>query len=140
MTHRLAALALATLAAGCALPPREPPPAPFAGTRWDVVLELPLPGEPPNFRFGDGRMEGFGGCNRVEAPYVQDTIGARAIVLRRLQVVGAQPCDAAAKAVEARVLSVLQSVSSYSITGDVMTMSGSGGTLTLHAHKQEAKP
>jgi heat shock protein HslJ len=138
MKARIVALALCLGAAACAMPQRDPPPRPFAGTRWDVVLERPLPGEPPNFRFGDGHMDGFGGCNRVQAPYVQDTIGARAIVLRRLQVED-QPCDAAAKAVEARVLSVLQSVSSYSITGDVMTMSGSAGTLTLHAHGQEVK-
>jgi heat shock protein HslJ len=139
MTLRIATLALAALTGACAMPQREPPPAPFAGTRWDVVLDRPLPGEPPHFRFADGRMEGFGGCNRVEAPYVQDTIGARAIILRRLQVEN-QACDATARAVEARVLSVLQSVSSYSITGNVMIMSGSAGTLTLRAQGQEAKP
>jgi len=139
MNARLASLALCMVAFGCAMTQREPPPTPFSGTRWDVVLERPLPGEPPNFRFADGRMEGFGGCNRVEAPYVQDTIGARAIVLRRLQVLDSQQCDAGAKAVETRVLSVLQSVSSYSITADVMTMNGSAGALTLHAHKQEVK-
>ncbi|HWH40586.1 MAG TPA: META domain-containing protein [Usitatibacter sp.] len=138
MNARFASLALCMAAMGCAMTQREPPPTPFAGTRWDVVLERPLPGEPPNFRFADGRMEGFGGCNRVEAPYVQDTIGARAIALRRLQVDN-QPCDAAAKAVEMRVLSVLQSVSSYSITADVMTMNGSAGALTLRAHGQETK-
>ncbi|HET7400156.1 MAG TPA: META domain-containing protein [Usitatibacter sp.] len=139
MNARFASLAACIAACGCAMTQREPPPAPFAGTRWDVVLERPLPGEPPHFRFADGRMEGFGGCNRVEAPYVQDTIGARAIVLRRMQVVDNLPCDATAKAVEARVLSVLQSVSSYSITADVMTMNGSAGALTLHAHKLEVK-
>jgi len=138
MNARFASLALCVAAAGCAMTQREPPPTPFAGTRWDVVLDRPLPGEPPNFRFADGRMEGFGGCNRVEAPYVQDTIGARAIALRRIQVDN-QPCDAAAKAVETRVLSVLQSVSSYSITADVMTMNGSAGALTLRAHGQEMK-
>jgi hypothetical protein len=58
---------------------------PFVGTRWEVILELPLAGEQPSFRFGDGRMEGFAGCNRVNARYVQDTVGARAIVIGRIE-------------------------------------------------------
>src|SRR5260221_12578862 len=65
--------------AGCASQPKEPPPKPFAGTRWQVQLEVPLAGEQPNMRFGDGRVEGFGGCNKFAAPYVQDSGGARAI-------------------------------------------------------------
>ena len=131
-------VACAMTLSACAMSNREPPPKPFAGTRWDVVLDLPIPGEQPNFRFGDGRLEGFGGCNRVNAMYVQDSVGARAIALRRIES-GTKGCDPALKAVEGRVLSVLQSVSSYSITGDVMTMSGSAGTLVLRAHPGEVK-
>ena len=134
----LALLSTISLEACGSLTNKEPPPKPFAGTRWDVVLEMPIPGEPPNFRFGDGRMEGFGGCNRVNAQYLQDSVGARAIAIRRIES-GTRACDPAVKAVENRILTVLQSVSSYSITADVMTMSGSAGTLVLRAHDGAAR-
>jgi heat shock protein HslJ len=133
---RLALLVL--LVAGCATPTKEPPPKPFTGTRWAVVLELPLPGEPPNFRFGDGRMEGFGGCNQVTARYVQDTVGARYITLGRIEA-GRRSCDPAAQSAEAHVLSVLQAVTSYTITQDAMVMSGSAGSLRFIALPAEAK-
>ena len=117
---------------------REPPPKPFSGTRWDVVLDHAIPGEAPYFRFMDGRVEGFGGCNPVSAQYVQDSVGAGAIALRRFQT-DTRPCDPAAKAAEARVLDVLQSVSGYTIMGDVMKMTGSAGTLVMRAHPEEGK-
>ena len=96
-----AALA-ATLLAGCGMMPKpEPPPKPFVGTKWVVQLELPIAGdEQPWFRFGDGRMEGFGGCNRIVARYVQDTVGARAIAIGRFER-GTQACDASTRAAEA---------------------------------------
>lgn len=127
------ALALAAvLACGCATKPKEPPPKPFVGTRWEVGLDLPLAGEAPWVRFGDGRMEGFGGCNRIAARYVEDSVGARSIAIGRIDT-GRKACDPGAIASEARVLEILQSVSSYTITADTMTMSGSGGTLRLRA-------
>ena len=125
------------LLGGCAAAKKEPPPVPFAGTRWQVVLELPLTGEQPNMRFGDGRVEGFGGCNRFFAKYVQDSIGSRFIALSRIEV-DRRLCDPGPKDVEARVLEVLQSVSSYTITLDTMVMSGSGGSLTMRAMVVEA--
>ena len=135
-----AAMTLLFLAAGCATPKKEPPPRPFAGTRWEVVLELPMAGEQPNFRFGDGRMEGFAGCNQVTARFVQDTVGARAIAIGRIEV-GRRACDVSARAAEARLLEVLQSVSSYTIVGDTMTMTGSGGTLKFRTTPApEVKP
>ena len=124
---------LALVATGCAMPKKEPPPKPFAGTRWDVVLEMPPAGEQPFLIFADGLMEGFGGCNPLAARYVQDSVGARALVVGRIQS-GTRGCDPRAQAVEARVLGVLQSVSSYTITADVMNMSGSAGSLLLRAH------
>jgi len=127
----LATAALAVLAAGCgSLQKKEPPPKPFVGTKWVVVLELPVPGEQPWFRFGDGRMEGFGGCNRIAARYVQDTVGSRFIAVGRIDR-GVKPCDAGTQAAEARVLEVLQAVSSYTITVDAMVMSGSAGALNF---------
>jgi heat shock protein HslJ len=137
--------ALLMLAACESINKKEPPPRPFAATRWEVVLELPLKGEQPNFRFGDGRMEGFGGCNQVTARYVQDSVGARAIAIGRIQA-GRRACDVPERVAEERVLEVLQSVSSYTIVLDVMTMSGSAGSLKLKAPplpadaKPEVKP
>lgn len=139
MTRTFVAAVL-LLAAACATPKKEPPPRPFTGTKWEVVLELPPAGEQPYFRFGDGRMEGFAGCNQVSARFVQDTVGARAIAIGRMEV-GRRACEVGARAVEARVLEVLQSVSSYSITADTMTMTGSAGTLKFRAPPvPEAKP
>jgi heat shock protein HslJ len=135
MEHSSRLIALAAglaLFAGCAAPPKEPPPKPFIGTYWEVVLELPLAGEPPHMRFGDGRVEGFGGCNRFNAQYVQDSVGARAIAIRRIEI-DRRLCDAGPRLAEARLLEVLQSVSSYSVTGSVLMMSGSGGTLRMRA-------
>ncbi len=84
-------------------------------------------------------MEGFGGCNKFTAHYVQDSVGARAIAVGRIEV-DRRLCEAGPKAVEARMLEVLQYVSSYTITGDSMTMSGSGGTLKFRAMPGETKP
>jgi heat shock protein HslJ len=115
---------------------KEPPPKPFAGTQWNVVLELPLAGEQPWFKFGDGRMEGFGGCNRVNARYIQDTVGARAIAIGAISA-SKRMCDQSPMAAEQRVLEVLQAVSSYSVTADTMTMTGSAGTLKFKAQLTE---
>jgi heat shock protein HslJ len=132
MKYRIAAALCAVALAGCAATKKEPPPKPFAGTRWEVVLELPLEGEQPHFRFGDGRVEGYAGCNHVNARYIQDTVGARAIVIGRIES-GRRACAPGLRAAEERVLEVLQAVSSYTITVDTMTMTGSAGTLKFRA-------
>lgn len=132
-------IAAALLCAACATTKKEPPPKPFAGTRWQVVLELPLAGEQPYVRFGDGRMEGYGGCNRIAARYVEDSVGAKAIAIGRIET-GRHACDRSALDAEERMLEVLQSVSSYAITADTMTMTGSGGTLRFRASPAEGKP
>lgn len=139
MKHLLAVATILALCA-CSAPKKEPPPKPFAGTKWRVQLELPIQGEQPHFRFGDGRMEGFGGCNRIVARYVQDSVGARAIAIGRIES-GTKVCDESSLAAEKRMLEVLQSVSSYSITADTMTMSGSGGSLKFQSDPpHEVKP
>jgi heat shock protein HslJ len=111
---------------------KEPPPKPFTATKWQLVMDIPPAGELPWVRFGDGRMEGFGGCSRFAGRYVQDAVGARAIAVGRIQV-DRRLCDASAADAEARLLEVLQVVSSYSVTADMLTMSGSGGTLKFRA-------
>ena len=134
MKLRAAAVVLLLLGAACATPKKEPPPKPFAVTRWEAVVERePTPQHVrPWFVFGDGLLEGFAGCSHVTGRYVQDTIGAGAIAIGRLNVERAG-CDARAQIIQTHILDTLQSASSYSITADVLTMSGSGGTLTLRA-------
>ncbi len=125
--------AAAVLLGGCySAAEREPAPKPLIGTPWMVVLEIKLPGEQPNMRFGDGRVEGFGGCSKFRAGILQDSVGAGAIVIRRIEV-DRHVCDASAQATEDHVLEILQSVQSYKILGDAMAMSGSAGQLKLIA-------
>ena len=124
---------VAFVAAACAgYGQKEPPPKPFLATKWQLIMDIPPAGELPWVRFGDGRVEGFGGCSRFSGRYIQDAVGARAIAVGRLQI-DRRLCDAALAEGEARMLEVLQVVSSYSVTADVLTMSGSGGTLRFHA-------
>jgi heat shock protein HslJ len=135
----IAALAAACLLAACAAQKKEPPPKPFIGTKWVAELELPIAGgEQPNVRFGDGRMEGFGGCNRIGARFVQDTVGSRFIAIGRIDR-GTKACDPGAQNAEVRVLEILQAVSSYVINGDQMTMSGSGGSLKFKSDPPNPK-
>ena len=115
---------------------KEPPPKPFVGTRWQVMLEAPPAGQIPWLRFGDGRVQGYGGCNPFSARIIQDAVGARAIAIQRIEIEPRGVCEANIVAVQRRMLEVLQSVSSYAITGDLMKMSGSAGTLTLQALPQ----
>jgi heat shock protein HslJ len=129
----IAAFAIvAACAASCATQNREPPPKPFIGTYWQVLLELPPRGEQPWIRFGDGRLEGFGGCNNIAARYVQDTVGSKAVVIGRIET-GRRACDPGNQLAEDHVIGVLQAVSSYAIIGDVMAMTGSAGTLRFKA-------
>ena len=138
-THALAcALAAGIFLAACATKPKEPPPKPFAGTRWEAQLEIPYAGEKPWIRFGDGRLEGFAGCNRIAGRYVEDSVGAKAIGIGRIET-GHRACDATARRLEESWLDVLHSASSYSITADLLTMTGSGGTLRFRAAGEEAK-
>jgi heat shock protein HslJ len=128
---RVAWVVVALLAAGCgSLQKKEPPPKPFVGTKWTVQLELPLQGTQPWLQFGDGLMEGFGGCNRINARYVQDTVGSRFIAIGRIER-GTRACEQRNQLVEQRTLEVLQAMSSYRIIADTMTMSGSGGSLNF---------
>jgi heat shock protein HslJ len=119
----------ALLAAACGtLQKKEPPPKPFVGTKWVVQLELPVQGPQPWLQFGDGLMEGFGGCNRIAAKYVQDTVGTRFIAIGRIDR-GTKACEQRNQLVELRMLETLQAVSSYRIIADGMTMTGSAGSL-----------
>ena len=140
MNMRHIALACAVILAGCANPnAKEPPPKPFAGTRWQFILQAPLPGEAPYVVFGEGHLEGFGGCNHFMAGYVEDSVGAGAIAVRRIEMPERRMCDATAQAAESYLLDALKSASSFAITADMLVMSGPGGTLRLHAVSSEDK-
>lgn len=121
---------LAAALAGCAATRKEPPPLPFTGTKWDLVMEVPLAGQQPWVRFGDGRVQGFFGCNEIQGNYQTDTVGARMVAVGRIERSG-RLCEANVVATERRLLEVFQSVSSYSITENTMVMVGSGGQLTF---------
>ena len=134
MTYRPIALIAAAVLAGCASQAsKEPPPKPFAGTRWAFVTQSFPEGEAPYVRFSDGRLEGFAGCNHFVASYVEDSVGAGAIAIRRIDVPRRRACEATVQGLESRLLESLQSVSSYSITGNAMKMTGSSGVLQLVA-------
>lgn len=136
---RFASAAVAAiLLAACASQSKEPPPKPFAGTRWQAQLGLPYAGEKPWVRFGDGRLVGFGGCNPIAARYVEDSVGASSIAIGRIDS-GRHACDAAAARLEEAWVGMLHAVSSYTIAGDVLTMTGAGGTLRFQAVPEEAK-
>lgn len=120
--------AVLALGACGSLQKKEPPPKPFTGTKWVVQLEVPLQGTQPWVQFGDGLMDGFGGCNRIAAKYVQDTVGSRFIAFSRIDR-GTKACDSRNQLIEQRTLEVLQAVSSYRIIADTMTMQGSAGAL-----------
>jgi len=130
MRTALIAAAAALILAACAAQKKEPPPKPFVGTKWVVQLDIPIGGEQPHLRFGDGLMEGFGGCNRLAARYVQDTVGSRFIAIGRIDR-GTRACEPRSQAVESNLLQVLHGASSYTILADAMTMSGSSGSIKL---------
>src|SRR5260221_12956359 len=100
-TGGIALVAALPFLAGCAATRKEPPPKPFAGTRWQVVLELPLAGEQPNMRFGGGRVEGFGGGSRLEAEGGEGFVGAGAHRIGRREG-GPRPGGGRAQAAPAR--------------------------------------
>jgi heat shock protein HslJ len=141
-TGRLALAAiLATLAAACANAPavREPQPLPFTGTKWTLITERKLPGEQPYLEFGDGAVTGFSGCNRVMGRYVQDAIGAGAIVFSTIST-SKRMCEDPVMAVEERLIAVLRSSTNVKVTGNTLRIDGSAGKLDFVAPIPEPPP
>jgi heat shock protein HslJ len=142
ITGRLAlAAVLATLAAACANAPavREPPPLPFTGTKWTLITERKLPGEQPYLEFGDGAVTGFSGCNRVMGRYVQDVVGAGAIVFSSIAT-SKRMCEDPVMAVEERLIAVLRSSTNVKVTGNTLRIDGSAGKLDFVAPLPEPPP
>ena len=139
---RLAALlAGGALLAGCQFAPvkREPPPLPFTGTKWMLVTERKLEGEAPYLEFGDGAVTGSSGCNRVMGRYIQDTVGAGAIVFSSVATTK-RLCDGVSMAVEDRILSVLRTSTNVRVTGDALRIDGSPGALDFKADRPPPLP
>jgi heat shock protein HslJ len=97
-----------------------------------LVTERAPVGEAPYLEFGDGAVSGSSGCNRVMGRYVQDAVGAGAIVFSSIASTK-RMCDAAAMAVEERLLGVLRTSTSVKVTGDTLRIDGSAGTLEFRA-------
>jgi heat shock protein HslJ len=130
----LLALLVAPLLAACPLVPvqREPPPLPFVGTKWMLMTERKPVGEAPYLEFGDGAVTGSSGCNRIMGRYVQDTVGAGAIVFSSLATTK-KACDEVSMAIEERMLSVLRSSTNVRVAVDTMRIDGSAGGLDFKA-------
>jgi len=131
---RLLALLAVPLLTACPLVPvkREPPPLPFVGTKWVLVTERKLTGELPYLEFGDGAVTGYSGCNRIAGRYVQDTVGAGAIVFSSLATTK-KMCDGVAMAIEDRMLAVLRSSTNVRVVVDTLRIDGSAGGLDFKA-------
>ncbi len=134
---RLAAL---LALAGCQFAPvnREPPPLPFTGTKWMLLTERKLE-KPPYLEFGDGAVTGFGGCNRIMGRYVQDAVGAGAIVFSSIAS-ARMMCEPVLMTIEDRILAVLRSSTSVVVKGNTMQPDGSAGTLRFVAYGTELPP
>lgn len=130
----LRALALLVLLPACQFVPvkREPPPLPFVGTKWMLVTERKLAGEAPYLEFGDGAVTGSSGCNSILGRYLQDSVGAGAIVFSTIGT-SKRLCDGVAMALEERLLGVLRSSTSVRVTGDTLRIDGSAGGLDFKA-------
>ena len=107
---------------------REPPPLPFTGTKWTLVTERKIPGEQPWLEFGDGAVTGFSSCNRIMGRYLQDTVGAGAIVFSSIASTK-RMCDDVLMAIEERMINVLRSSTSVRVTGNALKIDGSAGAL-----------
>ena len=126
--------------AGCEFAPvkREPPPLPFTGTKWMLITERKLE-RPPYLEFGDGAVSGFGGCNRVMGRYVQDAVGAGAIVFSSIAS-ARMMCEPVLMTIEDRILAVLRSSTSVHVKANTMQLDGSAGTLRFVAEGTELPP
>jgi heat shock protein HslJ len=131
---KLLAFLIVPLLAACPLVPvkREPPALPFVGTKWMLMTERKPAGEAPYLEFGDGAVSGSSGCNRIMGRYVQDTVGAGAIVFSSLATTK-KACDEVSMAIEERMLSVLRSSTNVRVAVDTMRIDGSAGGLDFKA-------
>lgn len=134
-------LALSTTLFACQSVPvkRELPPASFTGTKWMLVTERKVDGEQPFLEFGDGAVSGSTGCNRIMGRYVQDSLGAGAIIFSSIASTK-RMCADTLMAIEEKVLGVLRSSTNVKVTGDRLRIDGSAGALDFIADKPAPPP
>lgn len=125
---------LSLAAAACVSNPvkRDPPAMPFVGTKWMLVTERKVEGEQPHLEFGDGAVSGSTGCNRIMGRYVQDSIGAGAIIFSSIASTK-RYCADSLMAIEDKMLGVLRSSTNVRVTGNRLRIDGSAGALDFVA-------
>ena len=104
----------------------------LSGTKWVLQpdsLGVPVPGAVSiTADFTESQVSGNAACNNYSGPYTATssgalTFGALATTLKA--------CEPAVSAAEQAYLGALGKVKTYAITGDVLTLSGEGGTALL---------
>ncbi|WP_448582705.1 META domain-containing protein [Thermaurantiacus sp.] len=112
-------------------PPAAPVPAALAG-EW-AVFELagaPVTGRVPTIGFREGRVFGFGGCNRYMGP-VSFTgadgikVGAAAMTM--------MACPAPQMELERRFTAALEGVARWQVADDVLTLLSADGSIIARA-------
>lgn len=113
------------------------PGNPLANTNW-VLANIRgvglVPGRPPTISFGVGNyVEGFSGCNTFWGNYSQFGSDGLAMSVGTRSMVA---CEEEVTAQESEFLSALHSTGAFTINGDVLTLSDSGGVQLLRFLRQ----
>jgi heat shock protein HslJ len=118
-----ALLALAVLG-GCGSGDEQPAQAsslPLAGTPWMVSSGIDVPGweqVKPSATFAEGKMAGFGGCNRYSA---SATVDGSALILGTAATTK-MACGSPATEVEQAFHTALEDVAAFRIDGDELVL------------------
>ena len=118
--------AVSLVAAGCgSSSSSSADPADLEGTPWVLTSGVVSASADlaPTATFADGRVAGFGGCNRYSAQY-----SAKGDTIAVGQVAGTQiACEGAANDVESSYFRALQNADTWSVSGDTLTIRDDAG-------------
>jgi len=131
------AAAAAACASGGGASPASTPAVKLEDTNWELVTigGAPLPEgikRPPSLKLeaAEGKVVGFAGCNRLFGAYSVDGPKLRLSPLGTTKMA----CVGPAMDLEKRFLEALERATSYSISGDTLTLSaGDQALATLHS-------
>jgi heat shock protein HslJ len=108
-----------------------PGPA-LEGTSWQLTATTPLGTDLGQVTvtalFDQGVVRGEGGCNTYNGPY---TVSGSKLTIGPNLATTQKACPAAPTAIETAYLGRLVKVASYSVAGDTLTLSDSGGQALL---------